>query len=290
MRRLRYLLESLLVRAVMRVFRSLTMERAARLGAWWLRRLGPLSGRHRVAKANLARAFPALERRDAAAILDRMWGNIGATLGEFPHLATKDDFIAAGIIEARGLEILDEIDAANRACVFFTGHLANWEMAAKAFHDFGLPLSPVYRRGNNPGLDALIQATRGFYQRAGIAKGKEGAREMLRAARAGRSIGALVDQKMNEGIDAPFFGRPAKTGPAIARLAWRHGCPLVPVQTIRLRGSRHRVILHPPLRVDRSAPARTEIPRLMGEVNGLLEDWIRQRPGQWLWVHRRWGG
>ena len=287
-RRLRYLLEALLARAVFRVFRALPMARASRLGAGLMRRLGPLSARHRVARANLARALPALDGPAAAATLARMWGNIGALLGEFPHLATDANFIEAGIIELRGLEILDEIEAASRACIFFTGHLANWEMAAKAFHDFGLSLSPVYRRGNNPGINALIQATRGHYQRAGIAKGKDGSKQMLRALRAGLPIGVLSDQKMNDGIEAPFFGRPAMTGPAIARLALKYGCPLVPVQNIRLEGIRHRVVLHPPLRADRRAPAEREIPRLMGEVNRHLEDWIRQRPGQWLWVHKRW--
>jgi KDO2-lipid IV(A) lauroyltransferase len=26
----------------------------------------------------------------------------------------------------------------------------------------------------------------------------------------------------------------------------------------------------------------------MTEVNALLESWIRERPAQWLWLHRRW--
>jgi lauroyl/myristoyl acyltransferase len=27
---------------------------------------------------------------------------------------------------------------------------------------------------------------------------------------------------------------------------------------------------------------------LMTRVNATLEEWIRDRPEQWLWVHRRW--
>jgi KDO2-lipid IV(A) lauroyltransferase len=27
---------------------------------------------------------------------------------------------------------------------------------------------------------------------------------------------------------------------------------------------------------------------LLIRINALLEDWVRDRPDQWLWVHRRW--
>jgi len=26
----------------------------------------------------------------------------------------------------------------------------------------------------------------------------------------------------------------------------------------------------------------------MRRVNAIIEDWIRARPEQWLWLHRRW--
>ncbi|MCW8951240.1 MAG: hypothetical protein OQJ87_03185 [Rhodospirillales bacterium] len=27
---------------------------------------------------------------------------------------------------------------------------------------------------------------------------------------------------------------------------------------------------------------------LMTEINQLLESWIRERPEQWMWMHKRW--
>jgi len=32
----------------------------------------------------------------------------------------------------------------------------------------------------------------------------------------------------------------------------------------------------------------TDTLALMTEINLLLESWIRERPEQWFWVHRRW--
>jgi KDO2-lipid IV(A) lauroyltransferase len=47
----------------------------------------------------------------------------------------------------------------------------------------------------------------------------------------------LVDQKMNDGIAVPFFGRDAMTAPALARLAFRFDATVVPVRILRLKGA-----------------------------------------------------
>src|SRR3546814_10706605 len=73
-----------------------------------------------------------------------------------------------------------------------------------------------------------------------IRKGAEGGRRALAALKAGRSLGILVDQKMNEGIEASFFGHPAMTTPAFAQLALRLGLPVVPIRFERLHGTQFR--------------------------------------------------
>jgi len=42
-------------------------------------------------------------------------------------------------------------------------------------------------------------------------------------------------------------------------------------------------IVHPSLD-DKQEAAKA----MMTEVNQVLERWIRQRPADWLWLHRRW--
>jgi KDO2-lipid IV(A) lauroyltransferase len=31
-----------------------------------------------------------------------------------------------------------------------------------------------------------------------------------------------------------------------------------------------------------------DVAAITTEVNRVIEGWIRARPGQWLWLHRRW--
>jgi KDO2-lipid IV(A) lauroyltransferase len=63
---------------------------------------------------------------------------------------------------------------------------------------------------------------------------------------------------------------------------------LVPQRTERLRGARFRVTLFPPIEIAPSGDRDADTLALMTRINRMIEDWIRARPEQWLWLHRRW--
>jgi KDO2-lipid IV(A) lauroyltransferase len=98
----------------------------------------------------------------------------------------------------------------------------------------------------------------------------------------------LVDQKMNDGIAVPFFGRDAMTAPALAVLALRYDCAVVPIRMQRLKGARFRMISEPPLALPKTGDNNADRRALMIEVNAIVERWVREHPEQWLWLHRRW--
>jgi KDO2-lipid IV(A) lauroyltransferase len=98
----------------------------------------------------------------------------------------------------------------------------------------------------------------------------------------------LVDQKLNSGIEVPFFGRPAMTAPAIAQLALKYDLPLVPAGIRRTNGANFEVIIHPPLEHPRTSDTAADVRTLMGTINTFLEDAIRADPPNWMWLHRRW--
>jgi KDO2-lipid IV(A) lauroyltransferase len=288
LRKIRYYFEGLLGRAAFVLFLSLDFERASDVGGALLRAIGPYLPRTRVARNNLRRALPELTGGRLEEIITEMWENIGRFLGEFPHMGRIDKRRLADVMEIEGLEHLDTLRNLNKGSIFVSGHLGNWELACRAvaLHDF--PLLLVYRRGNNPALDNLIQRTRDHYQPDAIPKGPTGARQLVQAVKQGRHIGVLIDQKMNDGIPVPFFGRDAMTGPAIARLALRFDCPLVPGRMIRLRGHKQKLIIYPPLVINRTGDTERDVLAIMTRINAMLEDWIRDYPAQWLWIHNRW--
>ena len=168
------------------------------------------------------------------------------------------------------------------------GHLANWELPPLVGVKHGLVVHLIYRRANNPFFDAIVQKGRAVWGGDLYPKGSEGARKVLRAMHRDDHIAMLVDQKMNDGIAVPFLCTDAMTAPAIAELALRFDCPVVPARVERLKGARFRVTFEPPLAKPASGDHQQDVKLMMTAINDRLSAWIRERPEQWLWVHNRW--
>jgi KDO2-lipid IV(A) lauroyltransferase len=250
-------------------------------------RIGPRLGVSNRARRNLRTALPELSATQIAAILRGMWDNLGRVAAEYPHLRNIRVFDAMSRVETRGLEHLDGALAAGRRVILFGGHLGNWEIAALAAGQYELDIAQIYRAANNPLIDRMIARMRGGNGEL-IAKGAVASRRAVAALRRGGHVSLLADQKLNEGIAVPFFGRPAMTAPALALLALRFQCAVLPVRVERLKGARFRLTLYPPLELPRTGNRDADVAVLMAAVNATLEGWIRESPEQWFWVHSRW--
>ncbi|CAA7619888.1 lysophospholipid acyltransferase family protein [Magnetospirillum sp. SS-4] len=284
MKRFRQRLEAMAARAIWAVFGLLPLDVASALGGWLARMVGPRLGVNRIARRNLARALPDKGEAEIAAILRGMWDNLGRVAGEFPHL----EEIAATRVELIGGEYIDLLRDDGKAGIFISGHVGNWELGGAVAAVRGLNLHLVYRAANNPWIEDLYRKGRKSAAVALIQKGSEGARQALLALKKGNHLGMLVDQKMNDGVPIPFFGRDAMTAPAVAQFATRFKCPLVPARVERLKGANFRVTVYPPMEFPHTEDGHDDNRLLLTRINELLESWIREHPDQWLWVHRRW--
>jgi KDO2-lipid IV(A) lauroyltransferase len=147
----------------------------------------------------------------------------------------------------------------------------------------------VYRPLNNPYVDRwMVRHRRANGPEDQIAKGAQGTRRIFSLLRAGKAIFILVDQKTNEGLPAPFFGREAMTTPAPAALALKLNCVILPTSNERMGGARFRVTIHPPLEFAPSGDHDQDMHRLTIQITESIERMVRARPSQWLWIHRRW--
>lgn len=282
-----HILEGWLVGALFFAVRSLPAATASAIGGWLGRTFGPRIPRSSVARRNMSLAFPEKTTAELEAIVRGMWDNLGRTLLEFPHLDRVAFLVPDSPLEVIGAQNVVAAGDDGLPGVFFSAHLANWELLGPLAASFGVPLHLFYRAPNNPHL-AWLYDRRHAAIAGSVPKGAEGAKLALRLLRNGAHLGMLVDQKMNDGIAVPFFGRDAMTAPAIAELAFRFECPVIPARIERLGGFRFRVTIAPPLHFERSGDRPHDVRAAMTKINAVIEHWVRERPDQWLWLHRRW--
>jgi KDO2-lipid IV(A) lauroyltransferase len=286
-RRLAWRAEAVVVALVLGCFRILPIDAASALGGALAAFVGPRLGISRRAVTNLRRALPQLDAAAQRRIIRAMWGNLGRVVAEYPHLSAIRVFEPGGRVAVLGLEHVDALLAAGRPIIFVSAHYGNWEIAGIAAVQRGLSLVQVYRAANNPFVDQLVAGLRGPGAEL-LPKGAPAARGAIAALRRGRHLAMLVDQKMNDGIAVPFFGRAAMTAPAAAQLALRFDAAILPVRVERLRGAHFRMTVSPPIAIDRAADRHDETLAIMSSINREIERWIRERPELWMWLHRRW--
>ena len=281
-----------LVLGILKLMRLLPAEAAIEIGGRGARALGRFLPRNRAARDNLRHAFPDKPADEIEALLADAWDNIGRTAIEYVFLDRIFDFDpehpGAGRVEVGGIECFFKIKDGGKPCIVFTAHLANWELLAVCAATFDLDVAVLFRAPNNSYLAARLDEVRGRMMGA-LVKSRKGALIELGAVLArGGHVGLLVDQRFAPGFSLPFFGRPAKVNPALAKLARRYDCDVYGARAIRLPKGRFRLELSGPIELPRDRAGDIDVEATMARVTELVEGWVREHPEQWLWAHKRW--
>lgn len=285
--RLRHRIEALALRGVFLAVHALPLDVTSAIGGWLGRTFGPWLPMTAIARSNLHAAFPDKPAEEIESIIRGMWDNLGRVAFEYPHLDRFRSFNGGGRIEVVGAEHFEAMRDDGAPGIMFSGHLANWELMGLTAAVHGAPLNLVYRAPNNPRVQWLFDLRQSGDAKM-VPKGADGAKQALKLLKEGAHLGMLVDQKMNDGVPVPFFGREAMTAPALALFAMRFRCPVLPGRIERLGGARFRITVLPPMEFTWTGDRHADVIAAMTKVNAILEQWIRERPEQWLWLHRRW--
>ncbi len=280
--------EAAICRAALFLLRALGPVASSNLGGVIARTVGPLLPVSRVADDNLRHAFPLLDTTTRRRIVRGVWDNLGRTVAEMPHTSAlrRTESGPGWYLADEGW--VERLRQRGGPAIFFTGHIGNWELLPAAAASLGVPLSIVYRAAKNPYVDALIAELRGSDAGAHFPKGAKGARAAFGHLSRGGMLGLLMDQKLNDGIAVPLFGRMAMTAPSAAAYALRFRCPLIPAYVRREGPARFCIVVETPLTLPDSGDRQADIAAVTLDINRALERWITDWPEGWLWLHRRW--
>lgn len=287
----RHRIEHALYLGVKTVLRALPHRASRSLGAV-VGNLGhALDRRHRqVALDNVAIAFPELSPAERADLVRRCFRHFGSALCE---AISADRFSYEEFCEHFTFEGWEHVEAAEslgKGLFVLGSHMGYWEFSARPIGLYRGTIHTVARPADNPHLDRELVRLRERFGYAVVPK-HGAARRMLQLLKQGERIGILVDQRVQEreGIQVPFFGRPAWTTPVLARLSLRSGAPVLPVFAYAEPKGRYRFVAHPPIAPPEGARDDEEVvTALTRRYLEATEEEIRRHPEQWLWMHRRW--
>lgn len=251
--------------------------------------------RHRrtaAARDNLRHAFPEKSPEEIEAILREMWTNLGRTTAEYAFLDRIFDLDPENPeksrFEVEGIDNFVKLRELDGPAICFTAHTANWEVLPIGAAAYGLHITALFRPPNNKFIAREVLKARKTAM-GHLVPSKAGAAWALSSVLdQGGKVGILADQYFAFGTPVTFFGRTAPANPLLAKLVKHYDCPVYPARTIRLPGGRFRLELGDALELPRRADGRVDEAALTQKVSDIMEGWIREYPGQWLWLHKRW--
>jgi len=263
-----------------------------RLPLRWVMNLGQLVGlaayrmartRRRVTEVNLALCFPDWSEAERRRVARESFRHAGVCVAELlvawlnPRRPVDQRFTVTG------MEHLICAQAQGRGVILLGAHFSCMDIVGQPLKA-RVRMDVMYRKNRNPVLEWLQVRGRSHYFDAVI--DRDDTRLTLRRLAAGHAIWYAPDQEYGRrrSVFAPFFGVPAATVTATARLARWKGSPVVfMTQHRNLDTLTWEVRLYPPLP---DFPCGDDVADAT-RINGIIEQAVRERPEQYLWSHRR---
>jgi lipid A ethanolaminephosphotransferase len=274
--------------AWLRLTAALPWRFAIRLHRLLGRALWHLSSRTRyIVQRNLEICFPELSRNESLRRSRRHFENMGACIAEtaFAWFGSADRL--AHLVDVEGIEHVESALQNGKGVILVSGHFTALEICVPMIKS----LVPHFSYMLGPRSNALLNEfqLRGRRRAAHDSFSNGNVRAMLRALRENSVVWYAPDQAQT-GHDAElltFFDEPAMTSTATSRLARISGAAVIPLLFYRRADDSGYVLrFQPPPEGLPSADPVSDTKRLIG----VLEDFVRECPEQYLWSHRRFEG
>ena len=256
------------------------------------RLLAALDFRAKVARENIARAFPEWNEERRGAFVKESYGELGILFLEILRSFYRFDRWIERLADVEGREHLEAALAEGKGIFAMTAHIGNWEvLTASGPTLFSTPVTMVTKELKPHWLHRVVSVTR---ELLGIKMACEPRtmQGILRALKKKEIVGFVMDQYTGAPVGArvPFFGVPVGSHTALATLAIRTGAPVVPAIAVRKPDGRYLIRFEPALATIDAGDQESSVLANTAAYVAITEKWVREFPSQWLWIHRRWKG
>lgn len=239
--------------------------------------------RRRVTLTNLRLCFPELSEAERRQLARRHFQVFGRGFVEHGILWWGSKKRIQNLIRVEGLEHWQAV--AGRPVIWLAPHFVGLDMGGARIITEWRGIS-VYSRQKDPLVDRVLLRGRTRFVAPVLFSRQDGIRPVVRAMRAGLPFYYLPDMDfgIRDSIFVPFFGVPAATITALARVARLARAVVVPVVTRQLPGAHGYVM--------RFYPAWENFPTddIVADtrrMNEFIERRVLEMPEQYFWLHKR---
>ena len=286
MKKFIYFIEFILIQLLFLLFSILGYKNSSNLGYFIGKFIGPFFRSKSSIKRNLNQAEIKKENNyDLDLIASNVLGNYGRIFSEYVFMKDFRNEKLQKYITINGTNILNDIIKEQKRVVFVSGHFNNFELMAMQLDKYGINLTALYRPLNNMFLNKTMEKIRTkFICQKQIKKGRSGMRELVKNFQVGSSIALMIDQRVREGINVPFFKKPCSTTSIPAQIVKKYDCEIVPIYIERKKGYHFEMTILQPMIFDKNS----SIEMITTRLNETLEQMILKNVDQWIWTHNRW--
>lgn len=243
------------------------------------------------ALGNLKRSFPDMPEAQRRTMARRSMQQLFMLFVEvlFTTRLVRIDTISKYMELTQFGDVLKLLLERDHGVIMLTGHYGNWEILGYALATFGFETTSIARPLDNPYVNEWLLGVRERMGQRIIAK-KGATEEVTIALEKHGAVGFIADQNAGpKGIFVDFFGRKASTYKSIGLVAMEYQVPVVIGYARRINDQfKFQIgaqdIIWPKDWQNEPDPLRYITQR----YTKAIEDFVREDPGQYLWVHRRW--
>ena len=291
MKQIIFFLQALAARGLFATYRLAGLRFGSYLGGALGRLAGKITPDGKRAANNLAKAMPQLSEAQQKQVLNDCFDQIGRAFGEMAHLP-KLAREAESRLRVAGEEHVRQALPDGGPAIFIGGHFSNWEMVMIGIQRVAGETGALYREPKNVFLRKWLLKQRDSFMPIKIPAGPEGSRELLKTLKDGKPVALLIDQNLSQGDPITFMGRETRAPSAAIKLARRFDIPVIPTLVRRRDDGPDKThfvqYFFPAFRVAQTDDMAADIEAAMRQSYDLFEQWIEERPAEWLWPYNRW--
>lgn len=239
--------------------------------------------RRHITRTNIALCFPELSSEEREQLVKDVLVANGIGFFEIAWAWWANPESLKGRFDIEGLDVLQQANADGQGVLLIGGHYTHLDLCGLMVN-LVADMDVIYRRNNNAVFEHVI--TQGRLRVFQNVLERRDMRAIVKKLREGRVVWYSPDQDhgLRHSVFAPFFGIPAATVTATAKLMKMGKAKPVFVSHRRdNQTQRYTVSFRVP---DDPFPTGDDVQDAT-IINQMLEQEIRRQPDQYMWVHRR---